>query len=225
MIASAMSFFSVFSVFRSLAGIRFGVFLRCSSSRSILRLGLLELLAEPGVRDLESTHRRSGRLVVGRGFFSQFALKTGHLRPGLFQPPREPKPLGIAAVGRFRHFLRPVFDQRVQGKLFLHVLEVVLLTPTMKDAVGHHHGREILAVGEDRRLASVVAQHPHLPHPQIPLARLGPLAFSLSLGGQRSHANPWPVAELVLSPCPVDLLAAGRRTAPQAASAPCPCGR
>jgi len=48
-----------------------------------LRLGLLELLAELGVGDLESPHRRSCRLLVGRSFFSQFAPKTRHLRPDM----------------------------------------------------------------------------------------------------------------------------------------------
>ncbi len=60
-----------------------------------LGLGLLELLAEPGVRDLESTHRRSGRFVVGRGFFSQFALQTGDLDPGVSGRGGDHLPLGL----------------------------------------------------------------------------------------------------------------------------------
>jgi len=107
---------------------------RVSSREQVfdLRLGRVKLLAEPGVRDLEPPHRRSRRLGVGFGFFSQFAPEPLDLRPGLFHWPRESEPLGIAAVGRFRHVLRPLFHQSVQGKLFGHVLEVILLTPTSR---------------------------------------------------------------------------------------------
>ena len=74
------------------------------------------------MRDLEPPHGRSRGLLVGLGFFSQFALEPLDLRPGLFQPPRESEPLGIAAAvkrgrGASAKSRKRVANERVvQGK-------------------------------------------------------------------------------------------------------------
>ena len=118
-------------------------------------LALSRLFPQRVVRDLEAPHGRAGGLLVGRRFFSQFAPDLCDLGAGLFHLPREPEPFGIAAVRRFRRVLDPILEQGVQRRLFVHVLEVILLTPTAEDPTGHRPGGQVLAAGQDRRLASV----------------------------------------------------------------------
>jgi len=83
--------------------------------------------------------------------------------------------------------LDPVVDERIERELLSHVLEEVLLSPTVEHAVGDLDVAQIVSAGDHLGLVAVVAQTRDLPQPQ--------------LAGEEAHRL---VVQKIVHPTPVD---------------------
>ena len=81
--------------------------------------------------------------------------------------------------------------------------------PTLKHPIGYLHGCQILAVGKNRRLATVFPQDAHLSHPKV-----FPFSVLCAWFATLAHADPGTVTNLVLPLHAVDLLLLEGETPP-----------
>jgi hypothetical protein len=108
---------------------------RWSKSR-LTRASFAQLLAEPAVGDFEAPHGRPALFSIVRGGGTELAFELGQIGAGHTDLLIQSATLRVGdGAGRVLR-LDLVIDERVEQELFSHVLEEVLLAPTLEHAVG-----------------------------------------------------------------------------------------
>jgi hypothetical protein len=146
--------------------------------------GVTEALSELRVGDLEAAHRPAPLLGVLQGFKPVLGLELGKVSPRSVE-------LGIEFLA-FRIWntafgiggLGPIIHQGVEGILLAHVLEEVLLTPSLEHPVGHLDGWQVSPRGENGGLTSAGPEAGDLAQRQLALEQqhilVGENVFDLS---------------------------------------------
>ncbi len=141
--------------------------------------------------DLEAAHRRAALLGVVGGGGPVLTLDFSEFRPCGAALLLERASLGIGnGAGGVLRF-DPVVHERIEKELLSHVLEEVLLPPTIEHAISHFDVAQLPATGDDLGLMAALAQARDLPQAQLPF--------------QEAHRL---VMQIVCHPTPIELGAA-----------------
>src|SRR5208283_507439 len=117
----------------------------------------------PAMGDLESPHGRPTRFgVVHRGG-TVFAFEPGQIGAGGTDLLIQSAALRIGNGAGWVLRLDLIIDERVEQELFSHVLEEVLLSPTLEHTVGNLDVAQVPSARDHVRLMAAVAQARDLP--------------------------------------------------------------
>src|SRR6516165_1302835 len=109
--------------------------------------------------------RRCSALLVAAAPNSHSSLATSARAARISLSKARRSGLGMVRVGSSGFDL--VVDERIEHELFSHVLDEVLLPPTLEHAIGNLDVTQVPSAGDHRRLMAAVAQARDLPQAQL----------------------------------------------------------
>ena len=131
------------------------------------RAGFAQLLTEAAMGDLEATHRWSVSFGIVCGGSTVFAFEPGQIGAGRTDILIQSAALRIGNGAGWILRLDLIIDERVEQELFSHVLEEILLSPTLEHAVGNLDVAQVPSARDHVRLMAAVAQARDLPQAQL----------------------------------------------------------
>ena len=125
--------------------------------------GCPQLLAELAMGDLEAAHGRPPLFGIVCGSSTIFAFEPGDIGSGRADFPIQSPTLGIGDGAGWVFRLDLVIDECIEQELFAHVLEEVLLAPTLEHTVGDLDVGQVPSTGNHLGLMAALAQARDLP--------------------------------------------------------------